>query len=343
MTLPSEPPSIPFSVLIAGGGFAALEAALTLRELAGAAISVTVLTPETNLLFRPLGIRPPFAGEPAVTLDLPELVAATGASLVAGRLERVNVEDRTVTTDDEVELPFDALLLAVGSTLRPTHSSARMVDPDESAALLDGLADGSIRSATFVVPPRAAWPLDLYELVLTAAERIKDTPDTELTLVTAESAPLAAFGKTISADLQARLEALGVALFVSSQAAVPSPALVEVSRGGTTTPVISDAVFSLPEVRGPETPGVPRDQYGFLPVDRFGRVRRSDRVFAAGDAADGLYKLGGIAAEQAHAVCHGIAALAGIEIKPAPFVARPSDETPRLEAFLAARRALPTT
>jgi sulfide:quinone oxidoreductase len=47
--------------LIAGGGVAALEAALALRELAGERIGTTMLCPEPEFVYRRMRVREPFA------------------------------------------------------------------------------------------------------------------------------------------------------------------------------------------------------------------------------------------------------------------------------------------
>ena len=47
-------------VLIAGGGVAALEAALALRHLAEGRVSVELLAPEPHFWYRPLAVAAPF-------------------------------------------------------------------------------------------------------------------------------------------------------------------------------------------------------------------------------------------------------------------------------------------
>ena len=47
-------------VLVAGGGVAALEAALALRELAADRIEVEILAPEPHCWYRPLSVAAPF-------------------------------------------------------------------------------------------------------------------------------------------------------------------------------------------------------------------------------------------------------------------------------------------
>ena len=47
-------------VLIAGGGVAALEAALTLHELAPALVDVQLVAPEPRFWYRPMSVAEPF-------------------------------------------------------------------------------------------------------------------------------------------------------------------------------------------------------------------------------------------------------------------------------------------
>lgn len=56
----ASPSNGPFNVLIVGGGVAALEAALALRDLGGAGIRTTVLAPDPEFVYRPMTVREPF-------------------------------------------------------------------------------------------------------------------------------------------------------------------------------------------------------------------------------------------------------------------------------------------
>src|SRR5581483_4431512 len=81
-----------------------------------------------------------------------------------------------------------------------------------------------------------------------------------------------------------------------------------------------DRVVALPELYGPSTPGVPKqDAHGFIPVDVNGQVPGLGRVYAAGDATDFPVKHGGVAAQQADVVAEAIAALAGADVTPSKF------------------------
>ena len=51
---------MPTKVLIAGSGVAGLEAALALRALAGEVVSVELVAPESDFVYRPLAVTEPF-------------------------------------------------------------------------------------------------------------------------------------------------------------------------------------------------------------------------------------------------------------------------------------------
>src|SRR3954469_14399562 len=98
-----------FHALIAGGGVAALEAALALRADAGGLVEVDVLAPEADFVYRPLSTAAPFhAGEPA-HFPLRTLVEQAGARLRPGRLAGVDADRHEVTTGTGDVLAYDAL------------------------------------------------------------------------------------------------------------------------------------------------------------------------------------------------------------------------------------------
>mgnify|MGYP001045217145 FL=1 len=68
-------------VLIAGGGVAALEAALALHSLAADRVSVELVAPESEFVYRPLAVAEPFRVADVRTFPLGRLAEATGATL----------------------------------------------------------------------------------------------------------------------------------------------------------------------------------------------------------------------------------------------------------------------
>src|SRR2546423_15679022 len=68
-----------FRVVIAGGGVAALEAALALRRLAEERVSIDLVAPEPKFWYRPLAVVEPFGRGRLHGLDLAELADECGA------------------------------------------------------------------------------------------------------------------------------------------------------------------------------------------------------------------------------------------------------------------------
>jgi sulfide:quinone oxidoreductase len=158
-----------------------------------------------------------------------------------------------------------------------------------------------------------AWPVPIYELALAAAAR---APQAAVSIVTAESEPLAVLGPDAS-------EAVGRLLADRGVGVVAGAAEVSYENGllhlGDDRSVESDRVIALPRLRGPAIAGLPADDDGFLPIDEHGRVAGTDGVYAAGDAASYRLKQGALAAAQADAIAQLIAARAGAAVEPAPF------------------------
>jgi sulfide:quinone oxidoreductase len=105
----------PLRVVIAGGGVAGLEATLALRALADDRVTVTILAPEADFVYRPMTVREPFAFAAAQRHDLGRMAEEMGAKLVVDAFARVHVTERTVATASGEHLPYDALVLALGA------------------------------------------------------------------------------------------------------------------------------------------------------------------------------------------------------------------------------------
>jgi len=313
----------PFRALIVGGGVAALEAALALRELAGERVAVTVLAPEPEFVDRAMRVREPFAYAAAHHYPLDEIAHDLGAELIADAFAWLDAPARQVHTENGRTLEYDALLLAMGARPRAAFAHGVTIDDRILDEQLHGLVcdveGGYVGSIAFVAPPAPSWPLPIYELALMTADRAYDMwSGVAITVVTPEDAPLAAFGRAASDAVTRLLEDRGITVIPSAQAGVPANGRVAIEPGRRVLPV--DRVVALPRLYGPSTPGVPRKGAGgFIPIDAHCRVRRLQDVFAAGDATDFPIKHGAVAAQQANAAAEAIAALAGAPITPRPF------------------------
>ncbi len=308
--------------MIAGGGIAALEAALALSELAGARVSMTVLAPNDEFVYRPMTVREPFAYSAAARHPLASIVRDAGAGLVADELGWVEPGKQLVHTKGGMDLPYDALVLALGAKLRPRYAHAATIDDRRMDETLHGLVQdvemGYVKTVAFVAPGRMAWPLPLYELALMTAGRAYDmNVNLEAAIVTPEDKPLAVFGQEVSDGVAALLAGKDITVITSGYAEVPAQGEVVVNPGERR--LAPERVIALPELYGPSVRGLHVGEHGFIRVDKFCRVPNAGPVFAAGDAVDFPIKQGGVGAQQADVVAESIAQLAGVDIEPRAF------------------------
>ncbi len=311
-----------FSVVIAGGGVAALEAALTLRELGEERVSVELVAPEPSFWYRPVAVAEPFGLGEVRHFDLGRLVEDIGAFVTLGSLAGVDVDRREVRTASGAALRYDALLLACGAVPEPAVAGALTFrGPADSAAMRDVLGEierGEVGRVVFAVPWGATWALPAYELALMTAARLSAVGSygAELSIVTPEAEPLQLFGHSASEAVRALLDEAGIE-FVGgvSPVALSDGKLLSLSGGA----LAADRVVALPRLRGQKIDGIPQTVEGFVSVDEHCRVRGTDVAFAAGDITSFPIKQGGIAAQQAVAAAEAIAVLAGASLVPHPF------------------------
>jgi sulfide:quinone oxidoreductase len=309
-------------VVIAGGGFAGLEALLALADLAGERAEITLVAPEPDFVYRPLLVEEPFGATAAERHELEPLARELGARFVRQPLAAVRPDDRVVGLGDRSELNFDALLVCAGGRGRSALTGAVTFpggeEPVVMERLLEEAAASPSRRLAFVVPPGVTWPLPLYELALMAAREARELGlrDLELELLTPESAPLAVFGTQASDLLESTLAARGVTLRTSVEVTERDRRLVVEPDGAV---LDAGAVVALPLIDGPEIAGLPADAHGFIPIDEHARVRGLDDVYAAGDATNFPIKQGGIGTQQADAAAEHLAARLGAPVDPRPF------------------------
>jgi sulfide:quinone oxidoreductase len=309
------------AVVVVGGGVAALEAVLALRDLAPGLLAVTMIAPEPEFTLRPLDVARPFARGHADRLELAAFMAEHDGRFRRTVVTAVDTAARVVRCSTGAAEPYDILVVALGAAARPAfgHSLTFGTDLLAIGGLLADLEEGYSRSVAFVVPDGCTWTLPLYELALLTAQDVWNmgADGVRLHVVTPEHVPLGMFGVEAGAAVADLLRAAGVVVHTGIRADVPRNNHVDLG-GGEDLRV--DRIVALPRLDGPRVPGLPCDARGFLPVDRFGAVLGVDEVYAAGDATDHAVKQGGLACQQADAVATDIASRAGACIAPQPYV-----------------------
>lgn len=317
MLVPGKP-----RVLIVGGGVAALETVLALRELAEDRVELELLAPGPDFVYRPLATAETFDLGGVYRVELARLLEELGVRYHLDAVREVDTVRRRARTEGGAELEYDIVVIACGARPQEALPGALTFrgEPDQESfrQLLEELSAGEAKHVVFAVPGGVVWPLPLYELALMTAGHLAEhgVTDVELTLVTPEAAPLHLFGEQAGGALRTLLETRGIALRTSVY-----PALVEGSRLTVVAgdPISADRVVALPRLEGPRVPGIPHDLAGFISTDSHGLVRGLFDVYAAGDATAFPVKQGGVAAQQADAVAEMIAARAGAPVTPRPF------------------------
>jgi sulfide:quinone oxidoreductase len=309
-------------VVIAGAGVAGLETALALNHLASDFVSVELIAPETEFVYRPLSVAEPFRVGEMRRFPLSALAHAAGAELRNASVVAVEPDAKTVVLDSGPEVDYDALVLALGA--RPVEAITGAVTfrgpQDEAvlATLVDRATAGELTRLVFAVPSAATWPLPLYELALLTAEHLTDhgTRGAQVVLVTPEDRPLGLFGPDASEAIRELLEIRSIEVHTGVVPFGWSGGVLQLAGDRWMN---ADAVVALPRLEGPRLRGIPCDRVGWVPTDEFGWVLGLTDVYAAGDITQLAVKQGGLAAAQADAVASAIAADSGAPVRPEPF------------------------
>jgi sulfide:quinone oxidoreductase len=310
----------PIAVLIAGGGVAALEAMMALHALAGDRVRVTLLAPERNFHYRPMAVAEPFTIAHARRIELSTIAADFGARVITGALAAVEPDERCVVTRAGTRIDYDVLVVACGTSSRPSLDGAVTIDDRNLGGALRGLVqdveEGYVQDVAFVAPANAGWPLPLYELALMTAHRAYDmNVEVDISIVSAEGTPLGMFGAGISDELARRLDEAQISFHGSVCAELQHGQLTLSPSGERLRP---GRVVALPYLAGPLLRGIETDAHGFIPVSEHGEVHGVPGDYAAGDATWYPIKHGGIAAQQADVVAATIASRIGIGPEPPP-------------------------
>jgi sulfide:quinone oxidoreductase len=267
-----------------------------------------------------MAVAEPFTIAHARRVELAQIAADFDAHVVTGALAAVEPDEHRIITRGGERIGYDALIIASGTRSRPALDGAVMIDDRNLGGALRGLVqdveEGYVSEIAFVAPANAGWPLPLYELALMTAHRAFDmNVEVDISIVSAEGAPLAMFGAGIADELALRLHDAGIAFHGSSVAELAHGQLTLRPSGERMRP---GRVVALPYLEGPLLQGLETDAHGFLPVSERGEVHDVPDVYAAGDATWYPIKHGGIAAQQADVVAATIAARVGAGVMPEP-------------------------
>jgi sulfide:quinone oxidoreductase len=304
-------------IVLVGGGVAALEAALALRALAGDRVSMTLVSADRELTFRPSAAFEAFGQPAAPRYELEAIADDLGADFRLGRLEAVATQKRSVRLSSGVRLDYDALVLAIGArAVANLPGALTFRDQRDVPALrrtLRRLESGELQRLVFAVASGVSWTLPLYELALLSAVRAELFGSrAEIVLVSPERRPLEVFGAETSRRVEEVLGDCGVRFVGESAATGWDDGKLSIRGDGA---IEADRVITVPQLRVHRIPGIPASWWGFVPIDASGRVEGLIDVYAAGDMTTYPIKQGGLATQQADRVAHTIAASLGAPVR----------------------------
>lgn len=354
---PEQPPDDAPRVVILGAGFGGLTAAHALVERLGRERAAITLVDRNNYhLFTPLlyqiaacGVDPWDTAQP-----VREIVRGYGITFRQSAVQSIDLDARTVHLDDGT-LPYDYLIVALGSTTNFFHESSaerhalpmktipqalairdRVIGAFERAATLP---DGDERRTllTFVVVGGGATGTeltaslaDLLSNVLPPQYPRLDFAAVRLVMIESEDRPIANMVEKLGAAALDRLRAQGVEVMLDTKASAVGADYVQTDKGETiktATPIWATGVraneiaANLPGAHG---------KGGTLAVDDNLRLPDHPEVYAVGDNAaytrpdthDLAPMLAWVANQEGEAAAANIAA-AITGASPRPFHLRP--------------------
>lgn len=177
----------PVDIVVGGGGFGGLEAALYLRRCVGDRARVTLVSDKVDFLFRPHLIYVPFGFTPdQAKIDLDQVAETNGIHFVRERVRTVIPEQQSLQLGSG-SLSYDFLIIATGARPAPSgvpglEKRAHAVWRESDLLLLRSTFDrlqreagqGRERRVVFLVPPQSQWAGPLYELAFMLAQWLRD-------------------------------------------------------------------------------------------------------------------------------------------------------------------------
>ncbi|MCO1594796.1 FAD-dependent oxidoreductase [Micromonospora sp. RHAY321] len=281
-------------VLVLGAGYAGMAAAIQLaaRTRRRGDVRVTVVNAQERFTER-LRLHMTATGQRLAEMDIPAILADTGASFVRGWVTAVDAQARTVRIDDSRTLHYDTLVYGLGSvadtSLVPgVDDHAYTLDSAQDAAVLaDRLA--RLADGTVVVVGSGLTGVE------SAAEIAERYPHLTVVLAGREE-PGATMNPRARAYLRAALDRLGVQVRGGTAVTKVLPDSVELAGGAT---VAADVVLWTGGTRVSPlaaAAGLTVDQRGRVVTDATLRSVSHPDVYAIGDAA---------AIRQGYGVLHG--------------------------------------
>jgi NADH dehydrogenase len=284
----------PHRVVILGAGYAGLAAAVQLaaRVRRRTDVQVTLVNPQERFTER-LRLHMTATAQQLAEMDIPDLLADTGAQFVRGWVTAVDAHAKTVRIDDSRVLHYDTLVYGLGSVADTTtvpgveEYAYTLNSADEARMLADRLA--RVGAGTVLVAGSGLTGIE------SAAEIAERYPRATVVLVGREE-PGGRMNPKARAYLRSALDRLGVQVRSGTTVGKVLPDSVELAGAET---LAADVVLWTGGTRVSPlaaAAGLTVDERGRVVTDATLRSVSHPDVYAVGDAA---------AIRQGYGVMHG--------------------------------------
>lgn len=284
----------PHRVLILGAGYAGMAAAIQLaaRVKRREDVQVILVNPQERFTER-LRLHLSATGQQVAEMNIPELLAGTGARFVRGWVTAVDANAKTVRVDDDQVLHYDTLVYGPGSVADTT----RVPGVEDYAHTLNSAQEAELLADRLALLGRGTVVVGGSGLtgVESAAEIAEQYPELNVVLLGRQE-PGAAMSPKPKAYLQATLARLGVRVRSGVEVTRVLSDSVELAGGEL---VAADVVLWTSGTRVSPmaaAAGLTVDERGRSVTDAALRSVSHPDVYAVGDAA---------AIRQGYGVMHG--------------------------------------
>jgi NADH dehydrogenase FAD-containing subunit len=267
-------------VVVVGGGFGALEISLALRKLQPD-VSITVVSRETHVTYRPWLIKVPAGGPPPPVIPFANLLASAGVETISDEAAAVDLNARCVTLQSGAAVSYRQIVVATGAVAdrdRVPGARGRALFPcdlEDAAGFAAGIFSGARHVAVVFGWERPGPGLEYAAWI--AAHR----SGVRVTAIDADGTLARRFGEQATAHIARLFERRGGRL-------ISEGSVVRIDASGVvlaTRSVDADLIALAAPLRGC-TEWLPRDlldAHGMLKVDS--AMAAAPGVTAIGDVA----------------------------------------------------------
>lgn len=313
----------PVKLVIVGGGFGGIEAALYARRRLGAQVEVTLVSDRATFRYKPYLIYVPFGlRAEELELDLKTLAEAHGFRFRQGRAHALDPARKRLYVG-QTSLAYDALVLATGGSAAADETPglaqhAYAIGPPRDLERLQGafgrlvrdLRAGKSRRIVFLDTPASGWTGPLYELAFMLERWLQwkeARADAKLLVATPEATHLPVLGPPVHEAIVQELSERGIETRMEAT-------IRRVGAGslffedGESAPY--DLLVAVPPQRAAVAwRSLPTTERGFLRVEPATRqVEGHPSHYAVGDGAAGPLSMAFSALLQADAAMEHLAA-----------------------------------